>query len=200
MHHTHCIVRTLLTNTKINYRVFGSIIALPTLTADQIEDFDYTDLYLSKTVLIKLGGVSLISVLNDSCACMNFHQSLLSKINYPLNPLQLRELAVRLAYNNVLLKNHPRYFTEVDIENNSLNINVKLPETYETLEFDSSLYGKMLYGFLSRLLEVFKSKNKEWEIENLKAGRLSYILDEHGNFNRYSLMLGDTNGGKLISF
>ncbi len=198
LHHIHCLVLAVCNGIAIDPEALGTLIVLPAVKSDLYDPFDYADLYYCKTMLIKFGEVAVLSVLNDSCAAMNILEDVLKRIRGRLNPLQLKELVVRFAHCNISLINRPEFFTSVDPKHNLIKIGAKLPESIDIGEFNRKEYGGMLYEFLKPALQNFQSRNREWEIEHLKAGELSYLFDENGRFNARSIIFRDESGNEIV--
>src|SRR5262249_34980965 len=71
-YHIHCIARSFHTGAKLAAPVLGSFFILPGKTGTPFGDFDYSDLYGPKTMLLRLGEIVFVAALMDSCAAFNF--------------------------------------------------------------------------------------------------------------------------------
>lgn len=182
LHHLHCIARTCYTNIPIDSNVFWSFLVLPALQWKDISNFDFLNIYLGCTVLIRLGDVAIIIVGNDSSITLNSHLDLINKISSPLNPVQLRELATRFAYTNIMLKERPNYYTHKNAFSNQMEIKAKVPEYYE-IEKDPLIFGKMFYHYIQDIFkETRKTKKISEIISHIKKGKYSYLINEKGEF------------------
>ena len=89
--------------------VIGSMLVLPAKVKAHFENFDYFDISIAKTMLLRMENTAIIIVLDDSGAALNLYYEELTKIGGPLSPLQLREIAARLAAINFHLTDRPKF-------------------------------------------------------------------------------------------
>jgi hypothetical protein len=71
LHHIHCIVRCFFNGANIEKDVFGSIGAFAANSQGTEDQFDYGDLYIAQTMLLRMGDVALIVTFNDACGVIN---------------------------------------------------------------------------------------------------------------------------------
>ena len=82
MHHIHCIARSHYTQAKISDNVYGTVFIFPSILKgeDSRVHYDYIDNEKGKGLLIQLGELTVIAILNDSCAGYNLYKERFEKI------------------------------------------------------------------------------------------------------------------------
>src|ERR1035438_1613986 len=145
LHHIHCISRRFFTGLQLDPSAAGSLLVLPAKTQPHIENFDFLDLDLGQTILLRIDDVAILATLNDHCAGATVLLDRLRAIEGPLSPLQLRELAALLAFVNINLSPRPRFCSELDQMTGYGRI--RGDDTFEfTLpQFDNEEFGRLLY-------------------------------------------------------
>src|SRR5262245_1652434 len=109
LHHIHTVVRCFYVGSHIEPEVLGSFMMFQARKHLAEETFDFADLYLAQTMLLRLGDVAFIAVFDDSQAAMTKFFPRTKTIDGPLTELQLREVMTELAWLNLLLKERPRF-------------------------------------------------------------------------------------------
>lgn len=181
LHHIHCIARSPYTKCQIDSKVFCSILILPTKSFNAQEQFDYGDNFPGKGLLVRFDDFCIISILNDSCASVNLFENEIRSIEGFLNPLQYREILVRLSYINVNLKIRPKYFTDFNY-NKACKIVAQLPDYFEFEDKEIYNYGDFLYSATHDFIDNIKNPNKADILKNVKNGTYTFLFDENGNF------------------
>ncbi len=180
MHHIHCIVRALKTGANIDPMCFGTTIVLPAKEQDNIQSFDYRDVYNANTILLRIGDIAFLSVLDDSCASSYFFSNHLERINAPLSPLQLREVLSHLTLLNKKLKYRPLYFTATDPIENKVLISVRLPDVMGIDECTREELGEILFENIYEYIGKIELQDKSFRAENIKKGAYSFLFDDKG--------------------
>jgi len=180
LHHIHCVARSIYTNANLDEDSIGSIFVIPAKTDEHYDKFDYGDIYLSKAVLFRFNDIAIICVLNDACACYSaLKDSLFSKINNELLPIQLRELLAHTAYTKLRLKNLPTFYTNFD--NNTPRIGAITPKYFELEEHDNKILGSLMGESCIPLLEAYRLGNLEEIKQHITSGNYTFLFDTSGN-------------------
>ncbi|MGD0076495.1 MAG: hypothetical protein ABSD31_19500 [Candidatus Binataceae bacterium] len=134
-----------------------------------------------------MGDAALLAVLDDCGAVMDAMKELFGVLTGPLTRLQLRELMVRMAYCNILLEPRPRFRSELDLAGEEYTINVEVPDEFSLLDDpDPGLFGRLLYPAVGPILEALPNEVAPQTLAELKEGRLTFLLDDHGRFRSSS--------------
>jgi hypothetical protein len=185
MHHIHCIVRSFFTRVPLDRKIMGSFFLLPCKIGEQIEPFDFADLFFTKTVLFRFREIVLFCVLDDACAAYSLMKDdLLKRIGGPLSPVQARELMAHMAYAASLVSTPPSFFTE--IRNGFPAISVQIPEYLKTKKGSSKRFGAIMHRLCAENLKGFQIDNKDYILKNLKRGKWTFLFDENGEFQKDS--------------
>jgi hypothetical protein len=186
-HHIHCIARSFYTNPIISNDVLGSLIILPSKVSKDYESYDYRDLYLAKSLFIRLGEITFIAALNDSCSSLSYVSKFVKKIDGYISPLQARELLARLAFANIILKNRPEFYSDINLLKEEYSIQAKVSNYLEFDEPDELKFGKLMYSCCADILAETVSPSGEPQIDFVKKGIYTFILDQDGNFIKNSM-------------
>ncbi len=181
LHHIHCISRLHFTNPNIDYRAIGSIFILPALNFETFDRFDYGDLHDAKTMFVRINDIAVIAVMNDSCGCWSSRPEFINKwVKGPLSPIQLREILARLGYLNTLIKERPKFFS--DIHQGEYRISVETPPDVEIDACDASVLGEMIFSACKQFLKFMVCHDPAELERNIKSGRWTFIVDADGKF------------------
>lgn len=185
MHHIHCMVRVGYTQAIVDTNIIGSIFIVPAIQHSSIEPFDFTDNKDAKAIMIRLDEFCIICVLNDSCGVFSLFKDDISKIKGALTPFQLRELFTHMVYLNLHIKERPIYFSQF-LENGEYHIKAKIPETVELVAEKERIitHGEILYHYCKDMIGPID--NKESILNEIKAGRRRYLLNDNGDFLDHS--------------
>jgi len=183
LHHIHCVARSFYTQCELSAEVCGSVLVLPAKIIPGVESFDYGDLSFAQTMLLRIDDIAIITVLDDSNALNSIRMSEEWKINGPLSPLQLREIAVRLAVRNLLLKERPFFSSEMDLQHEECAIVAHRPPDIRFVEptaENEELFGRMMQHHCGPMIP--EGPEKHYIMEQMGAGHYTFLLDEHGEF------------------
>jgi len=185
-HHIHCIARSHYTGATIDTNVYGSTFILPALVVDDLGGYDYVDSVNGKTVMLQLGKLSIIAVLNDSCAGLSIFNSQIQKITGPLSPFQLREIVAHLSFINLNLKERPVYSSSISFDG-KYKIIAKIPDTLSLLnEKDRFITpGEFLRYYVQEMISD-DIEDKERYLSEIEEGRRNYLFNEQGEFINHS--------------
>ena len=134
LHHIHCVARSFYTQCELRAEVCGSLLVLPAKNIPGVESFDYGDLSFAQTMLLRIDDIAVIAVLDDSNALNSIGVDKMWKIKGALSPLQLREIAVRMAVHNLLLAERPFFSSEMDLEHEECAIVAHRPRDIRFVE------------------------------------------------------------------
>lgn len=179
LYHIHAIARQHYTHASISNNVCGSIMVFESLLEFDDTDFDYLDNLNSQTVMLKLGGLVILAVLNDSKICLSVYKEFLSRISGPLNSIQIRELFARLRYANENIKERPRFYTAIH-KRKGHRIKARFPSKIEIYQGDLeriSLFKLMRY-YLEEIMPKNLS-NRGKLLDDIESGNAQFIFDEN---------------------
>lgn len=187
MHHIHCMIRTDFTNAIVATNTIGSIFILPAIQHSTIEPFDFTDNEAGKSILLRLDGICVICVLNDSCGSYSLFQNDIVKIKGALSPFQLREIFSHLVYINLNLKTRPKFYSKFST-NGKYNISADVPKNAELVKEEDRILslGEILSYYIQDMLDP---KVIDQILPEVKKGRYTYLVNEKGEFLDYSINL-----------
>jgi hypothetical protein len=183
LHHLHCVVRSFHTGCSIEREVMGSFIGLPVRAEMMRGEFDFGDLYLAQTMLIRLGDTAFVAVFDDSSGAMAYFHDRARKINGPVSEVQLREIMVDLAYLNLHLKERPVFQSDVDLASQTCRIVAMRPELALS-KLNKKVRGAMLLnaiGDVLRFVEV-RGVGADELREVILSGEITFLLDDEGKF------------------
>lgn len=180
LHHIHCMARSFYTGCDLDKSAMGSLVLLPAKMSSHFEKFDFADLYLAQTMLLRFDEIAILAVLNDSCAAGNLLSEMLQKLSAPLSPLQLRELLARMAFVNVNLDQRPEFYSDVDWLKEDYKIGARFPGAWSMKDWDNTAFGPLMYFACSNILD--KTNISPETVEHIKAGRWTFLFDANGEF------------------
>lgn len=184
LHHIHCVARSVHTRARLGKGVIGSLLVLPADITGPFERFDYGDLYIARTVLIRLDDICVVAVLNDGCAALCAYRDKPAVIGGPLSPIQLREIMVRLAYLNVRLVNRPQFYSDIDARG-SVAIGATLPDMFDLKEGKPEEFGRLFYESVRDIIDGVA--NHHAVRDKVLSGTFTFLRDDSGNFNTKSM-------------
>lgn len=185
LHHIHTVVRCFYIPTMIEANVFGSMMVLACRQEGSPDQFDFGDLHIAQTMMLRLGTTVIFVVFNDSNYALRFFQeNKLDKITGPINELQVRELMTEFAMLNFHLKERPVYHSDLDTLNETHKIVATLPDKVELDDWNYELRGQLLWNALSHAWPQLRfAGNTEEEVKKVVlAGKLTVLFDDNGNF------------------
>jgi hypothetical protein len=183
LHHIHCVARSFYTQCTLNAEICGSLLVLPAKIIPGVEACDYDDLSFAQTMLLRIDEIAVITVLDDSNALNSIQMSEQWKINGPLSPLQLREIAVRMAVQNLLLEKRPFFSSEMDLQHEECAIVAHRPPDIRFVEptaENEELFGQMMQHHCGSMIP--EGPEKDYIMEQMGAGHYTFLLDERGEF------------------
>jgi hypothetical protein len=183
LHHVHSLLRCFYTNCCVEQEAIGSFLTIPVGAQGSRDRFDFSDLYVAQTMLLRLDDMGMLAVFNDSGGAMNYFWQKLEKISGPVSKLQLREIMVELAFLNLHLKERPTFYTEYNVANEQCRIVGKRPKL-DLADMDGQTRGQLLHHAVRFALPHIRGLGRSGEeiLEALKAGKLSFLFDDDGKF------------------
>ncbi len=132
LHHIHAIIRSIYTGAKLDSACIGTFWVLHADKGDIEVPFDYRDINMINTLLLRVGDIALICSLDDAKLSSRFLSRHIKEVlGKPMSPLQLREMLTHLSYVSGSLIERPTFCSEYDIENKTLIIKARIPERVE---------------------------------------------------------------------
>jgi hypothetical protein len=162
--------------------VLGSLLVLPAKVRPHFESFDYGDLSFAQTTLLRMDETAIIAVLNDSQAAMTVYNEELDKVRGPLSPLQLREIAARLASINIQLAERPRFSSDLNLLSEECKILCHRPSEWRLENWQNEIQGAIMHHVCKDM--VVNTPDRERILENLKTGCYTFLVDNKGEFLR----------------
>lgn len=173
IHHIHCVSRARYTNAEIDPLIGGSFLCLSTASAAEQEAFDYSDLVKSCAVYLRFKDVAFISILDDvGMAQTALHDGLLSKLQGPLSPLQLRELFGQIAYTRTRLT-PPEFYTQFGRARPKLTATI--PGEFTLSDHDPERLGAMVTHLCGQDLKRYPGGQNPDLIARLRKGEISFL-------------------------
>lgn len=190
LHHVHCIARSFYTGCKLDFRVMGSFLTLAAkVDEDHYESFDYSDLYDSKAVLLRLDDICFIAILNDSGFSNYCFQNYLELISGALSPIQLREIMAHLAFINLNLKDRPKFYSKTDFKREHYEISANVPEQIAIDKYERSDFGVILDRCCKEYLDQCTNPDIEFIKKQVRQGQYTFLVDQENRFLSNSMEL-----------
>jgi hypothetical protein len=184
LHHLHTVVRCFYSGSEVTPEAAGSFLCLPVRREASPDDFDFFDLNVAQTLMIRLNDIGLIAVFNDSGGAMNCYERKLSGVTGPVSELQLREIAAEFAFLNLHLNPRPTFHSEIDGTNEVIRIVANRPPAPTLSELDYGVRGDLVNRALKHALPSmrFPPFTTEQVQDQVRAGRFSLLFDDDGKF------------------
>jgi hypothetical protein len=162
-------------------------LGIPVRAEASLDRFDFGDLYVAQTMLLRLDDMAMLTVFNDSGGAMNYFWQKLDKITGPVSDLQLREIMVELAWLNLHLKQRPTFHSECDLLSEKCRIIGKRPEL-GLVDMDRRVRGELLQFAMRHALPHIgmPGRTKEEMLEAIEAGNFSFLFGDDGKFIKES--------------
>jgi hypothetical protein len=183
LHHLHCVVRCFHTGCAVEREVMGSFIALPVRAEVMRGEFDYGDLYLAQTMLVRVGDTAFVAVLNDSSGAMAYFRERARRITGSVSEVQLREIMVDLAYLNLHLKERPVFQSDLDPVRETGRILAVRPRL-ALANLVKRVRGDLLLNAVRDALPFIEIGGMRGDAlcEVVRAGEVTFLFDDDGAF------------------
>jgi hypothetical protein len=179
LHHLHCVARSFYSGCDLAREVMGSLLVLPAKVRGHFESFDYCDISAGQTLLLRVDDTAIITVFDDSQAALSVYYDELDKIGGPLSPLQVREIAIRLASINIHLAERPRFSSEFDLRSGEYKILCHRPSEVRLADWQDERQGLSMHQLCK---DMVSGPDRAQILENLKTGRYTFLVNEEGKF------------------
>jgi hypothetical protein len=182
LHHLHCVARSFYSGAKLDMDVMGSLCVFPAKVRSHFEGFDFIDLTAAQTMLLCIGDVAIIAVFDDSQAALSVaHDEFERQIGGPLSPLQLRELAAKLASINLQVEPKTRFLSEIDAIAEDYRIRAERPAQVHLPGWDNALHGRIMHALTKDIVK--QMPNGEEVLNLVKTGLYTFLTTPEGAFN-----------------
>ncbi|MEJ8476652.1 hypothetical protein [Roseibium algae] len=180
MHHLHAVARAFHINATIKPKAFGSMYVFPVRSDRTHDAFDLVTFTEAQTLYLRLGDTGMITVFDDACAAANRVMCLIDKVEGSLSWMQAREMAVHMALANLDLINRPRFWTNVN-KDGAVTIDGQTDTVPKFREFNFSTFGSAMMSVFPKPPTI-EGYSDEEAAKLLNSGKLSFLLDNEGNF------------------
>jgi hypothetical protein len=187
LHHIHCVSRSFYSRAGIAPDVIGSIFVLPAKPNSVFGEFDYSDNYAAKTMLLRLGEIAFVCVLTDSCAVLNVLADLYKRIDGLLSSLQLREFMCHAAFVNLNLEHPPRFTSWFQAGNGRYLIKAEHPPKVQLGEMRRCQFGELLESVCGEIIDVVEPVRKDEIRQWMREGRWVFLFNADEKFDRGSM-------------
>lgn len=187
--HIHSLARSFYTGARIEPRAHGSFIGLRADKYGTDEHFDYTDIFVGQSLLIRSDDVAFLASFNDYRSGEVFLSKTINRITGPLSLIQLREVLSHLVLINARLKERPSFKWEVDLDTKEIIAHTECPELPELNDPDMVILGQLVDKALMKLFGdtiADSGFEKDVFIERFILGKITNLFDKEGNFVRAS--------------
>jgi hypothetical protein len=186
--HIHCIARAWYSSAILHPEVLGTLLVLPAKVRSHFEMFDFADLTEANLVMLRIDDIAIFAVLNDSGACLTvMFEEIQAKIAGPLSPLQIREVAAKLAAINLQVVPRPEFSSQFDMLNEKYEISALRPAEVHIPEWNPEIFGKLMHKLSDPLLRL--ASDYDQVIDAVKSGQYTFLTTPDGKFNDGSMEL-----------
>lgn len=187
LHHIHAVARSPYTGAQLLPGVVGSVCVYEIHSGGDRERYDYVNFTNEHTVAVQVGNIGIAAVLTDAGAARSAWLERLASIDGPINNLQLREVAARLAVANANLLERPVFGTFIAAGHHAA-IFCQPPsgklEPYDPEEFGHALLFAVQQYVVERMIEVDGVREPSEVAAKICTGRVSLLFDEAGRLRR----------------
>lgn len=196
LHHIHSVVRCFFADAGISSEVVGSFLFLRIASYPGEGAFDFGDLYQAQTIVLRMDDMAFVTAFGDAGCTLHYFKDKLLRMNGPLSSLQLREVVAELAAIRLHMKRPPTFRSLFDLEAKSHWIYADRVD-YTLRKWRPEVRGKLLHhsmqSFGPRL--VFTGRTTKDALKLVKAGKLTFLFDDSGNF----LPAGERQQGEAMA-
>jgi hypothetical protein len=193
LHHLHCVVRIPFVEASVERPVFGSLLWFKVEDRAVTDTFDFADISLDQTVMVRLGDFAVIAVLNDAGASESAWRREIAKISGPVSSVQLREIAAMLATANSDLMERPVFGTAVDTRSETVRLYARLPNQCNFAPLRREKLGERMAFVLRDRMESIRVGGVQGEElgKRIRNGEVSFLFDQNGNFRPQQVLMRD---------
>jgi hypothetical protein len=182
LHHLHSIVRSFVADVAISQEALGSFMLLKMELRPREEPFDFGDLYLAQTMLLRINDMAFITAFGDAGCTLHYFKDKLVRMG-PLNGLQLREVMAEVAAIRLHMKMQPTFRSLFDLDAEKHLIYGDPPD-YALMKWRPQVKGKLLYHAMQPLGPgvTFAGHTREEAVRLIKSGKMTFLFDDEGDF------------------
>jgi hypothetical protein len=186
--HIHCIARAWYSCAVIHPEVLGTLLVMPAKVRSHLPRFDFADLTEATLVTLRVDDIAIFAVLNDSGASLAMmFEEIQARITGPLSPLQIREVAAKLAAINLQVVPRPEFSSQFSFLKETYEIEAVRPSEIDIPDWDPKILGKIMHKLTEPLLRP--APDYAEVIEAVKSGNFTFITTPDGKFNSESMEL-----------
>ena len=143
--------------------------------------FDFSDLYLAQTMLLKMNDMAFVIAFGDAGCALHYFKDKLARMG-PLNGLQLREVMAEIAAIRLHMKTQPTFRSLFDMDAEKHWIYGD-PADYALLKRRPRVKGKLLYHAIQPVISqvTFAGLTRKDAEKLAKSGNLTFLFDNDGN-------------------
>lgn len=176
-HHVHCVARSPFTQADLSPPVIGSMAVIQTIHTPP-ETFDLIDQTRFATMAIRMNDISIFVVFDDAAGVLSvLEDQLIRRIDGPLDPYQVREVAAHFAACNFHIRNRPEFSSRIRQTIPHVSIVATHDEKPEFHEFNPKVFGRSLVHLLGEAIPLEQR-------DLFLSGGASTLFDAAGNFVR----------------
>jgi hypothetical protein len=184
-HHAHAVARAFVSGCKVTPEALGSFRVFPMAASNHYEHFDYHDLFLAQSALVRIHDVGIIAVFDDGYAALSNRQRFFSKIDGALSPVQLREVLAHLAFTNLNLAKRPTFFA--DFQSVPVTIRASRAQYVEMAEHEPETLGRIMHACVGHYLDSMLNPDIDQIRAAVKSGNYTFLYDNNGAFIKNSM-------------
>ena len=200
LHHIHSVVRSFYNGCPVEQEAVGSFLSTPVTLEGARDRFDFSDLYLARTMVLCVDDCALFAVFDDSGGALSRFYPTLERVTGPLSHIQVREVLAELAFLNLNLKERPTFHTECDMAAETCRIFAVRPQL-DLVPVDLRVRGRLLRHALYNVPDgmQFAGVSREEVLAAIDAGTMSFLFDDKGDFIKEP-MKSEPNSSKSKRF
>jgi len=184
LHHLHSVVRSFITDVAISQEAIGSFMFLKMEPHPREEPFDFGDLYLAQTMLLRMGDMAFVTAFGDAGCTLHYFKSKLVRMG-PLDGLQLKEVMAEIAAIRLHMKTPPTFRSLFDLDAKKHLIYGDPPD-YALMKWRPQVKGNLLHHAMQPLgpKVALTGLTRKDTVRLIKSGKLTFLFDNDGNFIR----------------
>jgi hypothetical protein len=177
LHHIYCVARTPYSGAQKAAAVLGTTLILPMEDSNYREEFHFTSIHQSQTILIRLGDIALLANLSDSSGSMEtIYNCVLPKEQKSFLLVEVMEICAELATTSLRIRDRPEYYTETNKKTGQATIKAKLPPCCFINPLDPEKRASIFKLVFRNFLEIVATRNPDKDIFGaLERNQLTFL-------------------------